>query len=96
MLSLEKLLKSKAGRSLKSIVQNAQNMDDLAHKLRACLEPELAAQLLAANVRGDGELVIICASSVWASRLRFESESLLAAARAAGADVTRCRVKVAT
>ena len=94
MESLDKLLKSMTGRGLGKIVQRAQNMDDLAHKLRLRVEPALAGHIVAVNARDDGELVVICTSPAWASRLRYASEELLEAARAAGADVTRCRFKV--
>jgi predicted nucleic acid-binding Zn ribbon protein len=50
---------------------------------------------VAANVRDDGELVVLCRSSAWASRLRFAADDLLSAARATGAEVTRCSVRVA-
>lgn len=94
MLSLEKLLKTKAGNGLEKIVHRAQDMDDMTHKLRAKLEPDLAAQILAVNVRDGGELVIVCGSSAWAARIRFEGDALLSAARELDAGVTRCRVKV--
>ena len=94
MLSLEKLLKKSTGGGLDKIVQRAQNMDEIAHKLRSVLAPDLAEQIRAINVRDDGELVIVCATSAWAARLRYDSETLVAAARKLGVDVTRCRVRV--
>lgn len=94
MLSLEKLLKKSSGQGLDKIVQRAQNMDEIAHKLRLVLEPDLAEQIRAVNVREDGELIIVCSSSAWAARLRYDSKQLVAAARELGADVTRCRVRV--
>jgi predicted nucleic acid-binding Zn ribbon protein len=53
------------------------------------------ASILAANVREDGELVVICRSPAWASRLRFTADVLLEAARAQGAEASRCSVRVA-
>ena len=50
--------------------------------------------MLAVNLRENGELVLICNSSTWAARLRFESEQLVEAARLTGAEVNRCKVKV--
>ncbi|MCH9004005.1 MAG: DUF721 domain-containing protein [Proteobacteria bacterium] len=50
--------------------------------------------IVAANVRDDGELVIICASSAWASRLRYETDRLLQAAKDAGVSAHTCRVRV--
>jgi len=39
--------------------------------------------------------VILAKSSAWASRLRFETEALIEAARETGADVMSCTVRVA-
>jgi CubicO group peptidase (beta-lactamase class C family) len=43
-----------------------------------------------------GELVVIAASSAWANRLRYEADTLLAAARDAGLTVSACRVRVSS
>lgn len=94
IIRLEKLLKTGSGGALDEIIQRAQNMDELTMALRAVLPADAAQNLLAANLRDDGELVLICSSSAWASRLRFESDSLMAAARAAGLTVSSCRVSV--
>ncbi len=59
------------------------------------LPPDQGSSVIAANIRDDGELVVICRSSAWASRLRFETDTLLAAARAHGADVDHCTIRVA-
>lgn len=94
MLSLEKLLKTKAGHGLGKIIQRAQNMDALARQLQASLAPELAGQLISANLRENGELVVVCRSSAGAARLRFEADRLMATARDSGAVVNGCRVRV--
>ena len=91
---LEKLLKTGAGGALDEIIQRAQNMDELTTALRATLPADASQNLLAANLRENGELVLICSSPAWASRLRFETDSLMAAARAAGLTVSSCRVSV--
>jgi hypothetical protein len=91
---LEKLLKSGAGGSLEKLVQTAQNMDSLTSALKGALESGMADKLLAANVRENGELVVICSSSAWASRIRFESDPLLAAASKAGFKAATLRVTV--
>lgn len=91
---IDYLLKTGAGDSLTEIVQRAQDMQALTAALRAALAPEAAERLVAANLRDDGELVLVCASSAWASRLRFEAEMLLAAARAAGFTADSLRVTV--
>lgn len=91
---LDKLLKSASGGDLKTIIQTAQIMDSLAAALRATLQADLAEHLLAAALREDGELVAVCSSSSWASRIRFESDALLDAARKAGFQPTSLRVTV--
>lgn len=70
-------------------------MGELTQMLKAGLEPELAQNLLAANLRDDGELVLICSSSAWAARLRFHAQALQEIAASAGARASRCRVTVA-
>ena len=57
--------------------------------------PDERSSVIAANIRDDGELIVICRSSAWASRLRFETDTLLAAARAYGAEVEHCTIRVA-
>ncbi len=94
IIRLEKLLKTGASGTLDEIIQRAQNMDELTTALRAEMPPDAGPNLLAANLRENGELVLICTSSAWASRLRFESEKLIAAARKAGLTVSSCKVSV--
>ena len=53
-----------------------------------------AAAIVAANVRDDGALIVIAASSAWANRLRFETEALLEAARSVGVNAHTCRIRV--
>ena len=91
-IRLEKLLGSTTG--LTKIVRRAQDMEALAGRLRAELPDAAAAALLAANLRENGELVLIVPSSAWASRLRFESEALAEVARKAGFIVKSVRVAV--
>jgi hypothetical protein len=91
---LEELLKNGAAGGLREIIQTAQNMDTLTGALRAAAPQDLADQILAANVREGGELVVICSSSAWASRVRFEAASLLEVARGAGFDAVTMRVTV--
>jgi hypothetical protein len=93
--SLEKLLNPSKDGDLANIVRRARDMGELASALARALPAEEGASILAANVRDDGELVILCRSSAWASRLRFASDAILAAARKHGEDVSRCSVRVA-
>ena len=69
-------------------------MDDLAVCLRSALADKAAEAIVAANMRDGGELVVVCRSSAWAARLRFESERLVKAARSHGHPATHCRVRV--
>ena len=94
MKKLENLLKSSENSNLERLVKRAQNMDSLTAAVRAKLPVELAENLVAANVRDNEELVVICTSSAWAARLRFESEALLDSANEAGFQAMTCVVKV--
>ena len=80
---------------LGDVIRHARDMGELVGALQASLPEKEATAVIAANIRDDGELVILCASSAWASRLRFETDALLKAARATGAAVDRCTVRVA-
>jgi hypothetical protein len=93
--SLENLLNPNKDGDLANIVRRARDMGELASALLRALPAEEGASILSANVRDDGELVILCRSSAWASRLRFSSDALLAAAKTCGAEVSRCSVRVA-
>lgn len=92
---LEKLLQAPGSSPLRKVIRRASEMDDLAARLRAALDPDAAPHLVGANLREDGELAVVCSSPAWAARLRFETEVLIAAARTAGLDVQRCSIKVA-
>ena len=91
---LENLLKANNDGGLGDIVRRARDMGHLVEKLQMSLPRDEAQGVVAANIRENGELVVMVSSPVWASRLRFESETLLSAARATGADVTSCSVRV--
>ena len=93
--SLENLLNPNKNGDLGSIVRRAREMGELAAALARALPPDEGASIVAANVREDGDLVVLCRSSAWASRLRFSSEILLEAARTHGAEATRCTIRVA-
>jgi hypothetical protein len=93
--SLENLLNPSQNGDLGSIVRRAKDMGELATALARSLPADEAESVVAANVREDGELVVVCQSSAWAARLRFASDTLLAAARAHGAKADRCLIRVA-
>jgi len=91
---LENLLKTSPDRGLAELIERARELGALTKTLSKALDPDIGQALVAANVREDGELVVIARSPAWAARLRFETDKLLAAARDAGETVTACSVKV--
>jgi hypothetical protein len=94
IISLEKLLKSGGRGALEDMVQTAQYMDEMTTMLQQGLEMDLAVNLLAASLRGDGELVLIASSSAWAAKIRFETEKMMQLVRQSGTEVRSCRVTV--
>jgi len=92
---IDKLLNSGDSATLQELVQTAQNMQELTLALRRALPEDTAAELLAANLRANGELAIVASSSAWAAKLRFEENILLKAARDAGHAPVGLRVSVA-
>jgi len=80
---------------LGDLIGRARRMGELTDILCNALPESDRAAIVAANIREDGELVVICASSAWASRLRYETEALLKAARDGGVSAHTCRVRVA-
>ena len=91
---LKNLLNPSAGGDLGELISRAQQMGELTEILASALPESERNSIVAANVREDGELVVICASSAWASRLRYETESLLKAAKEAGISAHTCRIRV--
>jgi len=92
--SLENLLNANDDGSLGDIVKHARDMGVLVQTLLKALPADHATSIAAANIRDGGKLVILATSSAWASRLRFETDALIDAARKTGADVTSCSVRV--
>lgn len=91
---LEKLLNSNDDGGLGDIVRHAQDMGELVQSLQLQLPEDTAAAIVAANIRDDGELIVLASSPAWAAKLRFEADALMAAARQSGASVTSCKVRV--
>jgi len=96
IIRLDKLLKSGPGGELGKILRRARHMDDLTTRLRANLDPEIAPTLLAANIRENGELVVVASTSAWAAKLRFESETLIKTAHTPDLPVKSIRITVTT
>lgn len=91
---LKNLLSPCSDGDLGSIIRRARKLGELTDALGKALPEDCAGAIVAANLRDDGQLVVIAASSAWASRLRYETDTLLAAARAAGLKPVGCRVRV--
>ncbi len=91
---LKKLLNPNNDGELAGVVRRAREMGELTRVLCDSLAAEYAGAIAAANVRDDGGLVVIATSPAWASRLRYETDKLMAAARDAGCNVSHCRVRV--
>ncbi len=92
--NLKNLINSKSSSELDKIIQTAADMQLLTTALKEVVTQEISEHLVAANVRDNGELVVICTSSAWASRLRFESKTLISTAQNSGFDASRIRVTV--
>ncbi len=91
---LDSLLNPNNDGGLGEIIRHARNMGDLVQKLQKALPDDQGPAIIAANIRDDGELVILASSSAWASRLRYETEALISAARESGNTVRSCTVRV--
>ncbi len=94
MKRLGNLLNPNLDKDLGEIIGHAQDMGELAQTLRAALPAAAAEAVVAANVRDNGELVVLTKSPGWAARLRFECETLIATARENGAEIRSCSVRV--
>ena len=93
---LDNLLNPSNGGDLGDVIRRAREMGELATALGKSLPAKLSAGIVAANLRENGELVVICASSAWASRLRFEADQIVTAAREAGVEVQSCTIRVSS
>ncbi len=91
---LKKLLNPNNDGELAGVIRRAREMGELTHILCDSLPDEYTGAIAAANVREDGSLVVIATSPAWASRLRYDAEKMLEAARAAGNRVSQCLVRV--
>ena len=92
---LGNLLNLKENGELADLIERARDMGKLTETLSKSLPENMAGSLVAANIRDDRELVVICRTSAWASRLRFEEATLIGAARKYGVNVDKVSVRVA-
>jgi len=91
---LDNLLNANDGGDLGQIIRRAREMGELVQVLQASLPAEAAPGIIAANIRGDGELIVLAASSAWAAKLRFQADLMITAARQTGAEIHSCKVRV--
>ena len=91
---IKNLLNPCSSGDLGDIVRRARELGELTETLSRALPDDYAGAVVAANFRENGDLVVIASSSAWASRLRYETDTLLEAARGAGLSPTACRVRV--
>jgi len=84
--SLENLLNPNDDGGLGDIVRHAKDMGELVHKLQQAFPHDISESISSANIRDDGELVILASSPAWAAKLRFEADRLMDTARQTGAD----------
>lgn len=92
--SLDKLLNANSDGHLGGLVRRARETNELLKRLQDALPEEQSGAIAAANLRDDGELVILASSPAWAARLRFDKELLLATARDTGRVASGCTVRV--
>ena len=92
---LGNLLNPNGNGELSDLVERARNMGELTETLSKSLPVDLAGSLIAANIRDEKELVLICHSSARAARLRFEEATLMKLAQKHGVNVDKVSVKVA-
>ncbi|MDJ0760234.1 MAG: DciA family protein [Woeseiaceae bacterium] len=91
--SLESLLNPGSDGDLGGIVRKARTLADLTTGLKSALADDLASGIIAVNLREDA-LVLVCSSSAWASRLRFEEQQVREAAASIGQAVEHVVVRV--
>lgn len=92
--SLSELIGS-ADSDLGRLAARARAKIGLTDHIRAGLAPTLAAEVVHCNLEDDGTLIVRVAGPEWASRLRFESERLLALGRERHPGAVQVRVRVA-
>ncbi|MGH8495320.1 MAG: DciA family protein [Gammaproteobacteria bacterium] len=84
---------SERGSALGELARRAADMDRLGRTVASLLPDPVGSHVTSASLHDD-VLVVITDSPAWASRVRFEGNSLLEGIRAAGADAQKLVVKV--
>jgi len=83
-----------ADSSIRRLADEARARVTLSDHIRAELEPDLGHGIAHCSVDDEGTLVVRTTGPEWASRLRFESERLLAVCREIHPQAQRVQVKV--
>ena len=91
---LENLLNRNEIGELGDIVGRAEDFARLTETLAGALPEDLREGLIAASISAEGQLVVFGRSPAWAARLRYESETMLEAARSSGRKADSVRVRV--
>ncbi len=92
--SLSELVASRDS-GLGRLAAAARLRSELGDYLRNGLGEPLGSAIMHCNVHDDGTLVVTAANPEWASRLRFESQQLLALCAAHGTTAVAVKVRVA-
>ncbi len=90
---LESLLKPGSDGDLGGIVRKARELANLTTGLKSALPDDLGSGIIAVSSREDA-LVLVCSSSAWAARLRFEEQQVKEAAAAIGQAIEHVVVRV--
>jgi hypothetical protein len=83
-------------KALGALAEAAEQHIDLATQVRTALGKPLGQYVSACNLRPDGTLIVTATNSEWATRLRFEAETILSACRKAFPAASRIKVRVGT
>jgi hypothetical protein len=91
--SLSALISSNKS-SLGQLAQEARSRLELTDHIRMALPAELAAEMTACALDANNTLIVRASNPAWATRLRFESERLLALCRERHPETRSVKVKV--
>lgn len=79
---------------IRQLAEEARARLGLSDRIRAAMPAELAAAITQCTLRDDGTLIVRTTGPEWATRLRFESETILSLCRATCPQAQRVKVKV--
>ena len=76
------------------LARQAQQRTHLSDYMRTRLGSPLADGFMHCNINEDGTLIVVAVNPEWASRLRFESQQLIAFCQDFGAEALLVKVRV--